>query len=64
MRALDFIDRKVASIYLNNYDGVNEEKIQANNQKYDLPKAHVRFGDYNSAGITKDNTVYFWTVTS
>ena len=27
MRALDFIDRKVASIYLNNYDGVNEEKI-------------------------------------
>lgn len=29
-----------------------------------MPVAHIRFGDYNTTEIAKNNEIYFWTSTS
>ena len=49
----------MVSLYLSNYDGTAES--DANDG---FPDSNLRFGDYNTTGIVKDQKMYFWPVTS
>lgn len=64
MQETSYIKKKVASIYLSNYDGTESPDLKVSQQAFNLPPAHIRFGDYNTTGIVKDNEIYFWTTTS
>ena len=64
MQMSGYIRHKMASIYLNNYDGVDLEKPDKMKEKYNLPDSFIRFGGYNTTGLVKDETIYFWTMTS
>ena len=61
---MDYIHSKVASIYISNYDGTEDETIKQEQLEYNLPQANIRFGDYNTTSIAKHNEIYFWTTTS
>lgn len=61
MKESGFIKKKVASIYLPNFDGTGRTGLE---EKLNLPGAHIRFGDYNTTAISKDNEIYFWKSTS
>jgi hypothetical protein len=64
MQQMGYIKRRMASIYISNYDGTESEQIKNEQKKYNLPEANVRFGDYNTTSLTKDNEIFFWTTTS
>ena len=64
LKNYEYIKQKVASIYISNYDGTESEVIKAKQKKYNLPPSNIRFGDYNTTDIAKNNEIFFWTVTS
>ena len=64
MQQSGYIKKRIASIYLPNYDGTETPADIKKEEEYNLPPAHIRFGDYNTTGLAKENEIYFWTTTS
>lgn len=64
MKTEQYVKKKMVSIYLSNYDGTQTSSGKTLQTHYDLPPAFIRFGDYNTTEIAKDNEIYFWTTTS
>ena len=64
MQSHQYIKYKVAALYLSNYDGTESEEIKEQQKAFDLPPSHIKFGEYNTTGLVKDEAIYFWTTTS
>jgi len=46
-----YVKKSMASIYIENYKGLNPEKALIMKDRYDLPDSYLRFGDYSSVDI-------------